>query len=358
MKKLKVIQIIDSLAVGGAEMMAVNIANALLKVEVESHLCVTRAEGNLKLKLHENVNYVFLKKRFSVDVLAIFKLKKYIKQHNIDIVHAHSSSYFIASIIKILYPKIKLIWHDHYGNSELLNKRKKQPLKFFSKKFTAIISVNNKLKEWATINLNTKNTLYLPNFASLKGNVKKTNLKGVTGKRIVCVAGFRAQKDHLNLLKAFKIIIKNHKDWTLHLVGNSNNNNYFKSITSYVLDNHLSKKVFIYHNATDINYILSQASIGVLSSASEGLPVALLEYGLAKLPVVITNVGECKQVLDNGKYGMLVTPNNATALAESLEELMYNTSLRTNYATNFNKHILENYSEQNFIHKLVEIYTS
>ena len=45
---LKVIQIIDSLNVGGAEVIAVNIANGLSKEGVESHICTTRKEGLLK----------------------------------------------------------------------------------------------------------------------------------------------------------------------------------------------------------------------------------------------------------------------------------------------------------------------
>lgn len=337
-------------------MMSVNIANALLKVGVVSHLCVTRVDGNLKSKLNKDIQYLFLNRKSTFDISAIQRLKKYIKLHNIDVVHAHSSSYFIISLVKIMYPKLKIIWHDHYGNSEDLASRKTQPLKYFSNKFYAIITVNQLLKNWSTQNLKTQKVYYLPNFASLADTSKQTTLKGNKDKRIVCVAGFRPQKDHLTLLKAFQIINKKHSDWTLHLVGNQHNDSYFQSVKSFIDENELSKVIFIYNKSTDIKNILSQATIGVLSSKSEGLPVSLLEYGLAGLPVVVTNVGECNEVLENGKYGLLVEPSNEKELATEIRKFIENNELRNKFATVFKKHIVENYSEEKIIHKLLNIY--
>ena len=50
MSKKGVIQIIDSLNVGGAEVLAVNISNALVARNFNSHICTTREEGILKRK--------------------------------------------------------------------------------------------------------------------------------------------------------------------------------------------------------------------------------------------------------------------------------------------------------------------
>lgn len=63
MKKTSVIQIIDSLNVGGAEVLAVNIANGLSEQKIDSHLCATRNEGALKENLHSDVGYVFLNRK-------------------------------------------------------------------------------------------------------------------------------------------------------------------------------------------------------------------------------------------------------------------------------------------------------
>jgi glycosyltransferase involved in cell wall biosynthesis len=337
-------------------MMSVNIANALNKQGVDSYLCATRKEGALKLKLNGNVEYVFLNKKMSFDISAILRLRSYIKSHKIDIIHAHSSSYFIASIVKFSLPNVKLIWHDHFGNSENLKERKLFPLRLFSKYFHAIISVNNLLKKWSENNLKAKDVYYLPNFASLSDTSQKTVLKGENGSRIVCLAGFRPQKDHQTLLSAFNIVVKKHEDLTLHLIGNHYNDIYIERIKLFIDKNNLSNKVFLYHNATDVKEILAQASIGVLSSVSEGLPVSLLEYGLAKLPVVVTDVGECGSVLNKGEFGLLVPPSDKNQFSLALVKMISDIDLRAKFSLDFNQHIIENYSEQKIIHKLLDIY--
>jgi glycosyltransferase involved in cell wall biosynthesis len=58
---------------------------------------------------------------------------------------------------------------------------------------------------------------------------------------------------------------------------------------------------FVYGSQQDVENILNQATIAVLSSQSEGLPVALLEYGLYK-PVVVTAVGDMP-IINNGVNG-------------------------------------------------------
>lgn len=338
-------------------MMSVNIANALSKQKgIESFLCATRVEGALKSKLSLEINYLFLNKKSTLDILAIFKLKRYIQEHKISIVHAHSSSYFITTLIKLMNPKLRLIWHDHFGNRLNFSKKEIFPLRFCSNYFSAVIGVNKKLKDWSDKNLKTKQVYYIPNFASLSDSKNKTSLKGNEGKRIVCLAGFRPQKDHINLLKAFIIISKKHPDWTLHLVGNHNSDIYFNDVKTCIQFNNLNNSVFLYHQATDVKNILSQSDIGVLSSKSEGLPVSLLEYGLAKLPVVITDVGECANVVSNGKYGFVVPREEEKILAQKMEELVLNENSRKDLGDNFCNHINENYSEQKIIHKLLKIY--
>ena len=109
-KMIKSLQIIDTLRIGGAERMAINIANSLSCNYIESHLCVTREEGELKKALKENVYYVFLGRKSTFDLNAILKLKRYVKNNNIDILHAHGTSFFMASLIKILISKVKLTY--------------------------------------------------------------------------------------------------------------------------------------------------------------------------------------------------------------------------------------------------------
>ena len=118
---MRIVQIIDSLEGGGAERMAVNYANALLGKVSFSGLISTRKEGLLSHQIDEKVLYLFLNKKRRIDFKAVFKLRKYLKSNKVEIIHAHSSSFFIAVLVKLTLPKIKIIWHDHNGLSEFLS---------------------------------------------------------------------------------------------------------------------------------------------------------------------------------------------------------------------------------------------
>jgi glycosyltransferase involved in cell wall biosynthesis len=355
--KLKVIQIIDSLNPGGAEMMAVNIANGLAKNGIKSFLCATRLEGDLKEKINNQVGYLFLNKKSALDLKAILMLKRFIKENEIAIIHAHSSSYFLASIMKVIHSNTKLVWHDHYGGSENLNDRKKFPLNKMSNLFDGVICVNKLLEQWAILNLKVKKVFVLSNFASLNKNFKKnTFLKGKENRRIVCLANLREQKDHINLLKAFKNIQKIHPDWTLHIVGLDLMDNYATKIKSFIKENTLTKSVFLCGARKDIAFILEQASIGVLASKSEGLPVALLEYGLAKLPVVVTSVGDCGNVITNKVSGLLVPPNNDVLLGEAILKLIEVPSFSKIMGEELFKTVTSKFSKEKYISKLIKIY--
>ena len=206
---MRVLQLIDTLEAGGAERVAVNLANALSNEIESSFLCATRKEGLLKEAISTEVQYLFLNKTKTIDLKAIKCLSTFVRKNKIDTIHAHSSSFFLATIIKFLNPKILVVWHDHYGNTEFIEKRKYKALRFCSKYFAHIFSVNKVLEVWAKQNLRNKNVSYLPNFATLNKTKALTTLKGVSDKRIVCLANFRPQKDHVTLIEAFKEVLKN-----------------------------------------------------------------------------------------------------------------------------------------------------
>jgi glycosyltransferase involved in cell wall biosynthesis len=261
--------------------------------------------------------------------------------------------------MKLKNPNLKLIWHNHYGNSLNLPILKKIPLQVLSKSFDAIISVNNVLNSWALNFLKISNSFNLPNFAVFNHNEKQTTfLSGVENKRIVCLANLRPEKDHLNLLKAFNRIQSTYPDWTLHLIGEAIIDGYVQEIKSFITSHNLSNHVFLYGSRNDVEFILSQATIGVLASNSEGLPVSLLEYGLAKLPTVVTDVGECSQVVTHNTSGIIVPSQNEKVLAAGLTTFIENEHKRKLFGVALFKKVNENYSKTNFIKTLLNIYTS
>ncbi len=355
---MRVLQLIDSLDAGGAERVAVTYANALSDKIEKSFLCATRKEGLLKGTIDEKVNYLFLNKTHKLDVSAIFNLLKYVKKHKINVIHAHSSSFFTATLVKLLWPKMTLIWHDHYGNSEMLDKRNFQILKWCSRKFSAIICVNTDLETWAKRHLKTKKVYFLRNGVSFssKSENKTIELKGVERKRLVCLANFRPQKDHKNLLEAFSLVVQKHPGYSLHLFGQNWNDDYFEEINQLMNGAILKEAVYYYGSHANVYEILKQCNIGVLSSQSEGLPLSLLEFGLVGLGVVCTNVGQCAEVI-NG-YGKIVESKQPEQLANAINYYIEHSKEMVQDARSFQVHVEENYSLKVIITQLVSYYES
>ena len=353
---MRVLQLIDSLHPGGAERVSVNIANALVNDIDKSFLCVTREEGILKSSLSSDVGYLFLRKRATIDKKAISLLNKFVRDKRVDIIHAHSTSYFLAVIIKLLNRKIKLVWHDHYGNSEFLLERKSWVLKFCSKYFDFVFSVNRNLKSWAKNYLKIEKVKYLPNFVIANRVNPKTTLHGEEGKRIVCLANLRPQKDHYTLIRAFKNVTKEFPDWTLHLVGKDFNDDYSFQIKKEIESSKSSNAIYLYGSKPDISNILNQCEIGLLSSKSEGLPLALLEYGLAKLAVISTKVGECESVVENEDNGILIKPEDELELYEAIKYLIEKNEERILKSKSFNLKVEKQYSQKAAVYSILEVY--
>jgi glycosyltransferase involved in cell wall biosynthesis len=355
---VRVLQLIDSLRPGGAEKMAVTYANALVGQVEGSYLCCSRREGMLKESLMPEVEYLFLNKKNSLDLKAILKLRSFIKSRQITIVHAHSTSFFLAGCLKLTGLKFKLVWHDHYGESELLKERDHKVLKIFSRLFSGIISVNTKLKEWAEQHLECRNVVEIKNFIPESTSEINSGIK-LKGKeeefKIICVANLRPQKDHLNLIKAFESLGTD-LPGSLHLIGEDPETQASNSILKSIKDSPFKENIYYYGAQAEILSLLQQADLGILSSRSEGLPVALLEYGTAGLPVVCTNVGKCAEVI--GQNGRIVGANDPKALADGILFYMENKEKMKLDAENFRVSMMKNYSQQAVIKNIVEFYNN
>lgn len=78
----------------------------------------------------------------------------------------------------------------------------------------------------------------------------------------------------------------------------------------------------------DANSILAASDVFCLSSRQEGLPVAFMEACALGVPAVMTSVGGLPEYVDNGRSGLLVPPDDATALAQALGRLIGDSDLR------------------------------
>ena len=300
---MRVLQVIDTLNVGGAERMCVNISKVLSKNNIENAIACTREKGSLGINFTGKL-WCF-KKKSSGDLVEFIKFVSLVFKFNPTVIHAHSTSLFWSVLLRIFKPTLKIIWHDHYGDSEFLDQRSTRFL-FFTIRFVyKIIVVNEKLLQWYNVKIpyRSADITYIRNFPLLdKLPVQKRNTEVF---HILQVANFRQQKNYELAIEVIKKLKEHGLKFKWRMVGALVDLAYFNKIQLLITDSNLTNEVEVINDCTAIERQLAWADLGVLTSWSEGLPVSLLEYGLAEKPVVVTNVGQCAEVLNNGEFGRM-----------------------------------------------------
>lgn len=342
---LRIVQLIDSLEIGGAERMAVNYANALLSRVGFSGLVTTRNEGLLKAKLHTEVSYLFLNRTKKIDFTSLLLFAKYCKTNRISHIHAHGTSFFTAVLTKILHPSIKIIWHDHNGNRVFSSGFQNNTLRIFSIFFSGIIVVNKALEVWAKQKLASSKVLFLPNFVVKETVSEGAILKGAPNKRILCLANIRWQKNQTMVVEVAERIKSKYPDWTFHCVGNGLETDYGQQVQNLCKEKGLADCVYFYEGISDNATVINQATIGILTSVSEGLPVVVLEYGLYQKPIIVTSVGELPELINNHINGGIVKSNTTEDFCELLSFAIENVEAREKWSATFHQQVIENYTE-------------
>jgi glycosyltransferase involved in cell wall biosynthesis len=123
------------------------------------------------------------------------------------------------------------------------------------------------------------------------------------------------EKDHFTLLRAFALVVAEIPQAELHIAGDGSLRGRLESFTQELK---LADRVTFLGALPHTAEFLSQLDIFVLSSLSEGLPLALLEAMAAGLPVVSTRAGGVEEAAVDGKNAYLVAPGDSDALAQAM----------------------------------------
>jgi glycosyltransferase involved in cell wall biosynthesis len=104
--------------------------------------------------------------------------------------------------------------------------------------------------------------------------------------------------------------------------------------------------------------VLSEATIYVLPSYAEGLPMGVLEAMAAGTPVVATAVGGVPDAVADGVDGFLVAPGDTNALAERILRLLDSSELRSAFATAALGKVRDQFSADNVLSQVEALYES
>jgi glycosyltransferase involved in cell wall biosynthesis len=104
------------------------------------------------------------------------------------------------------------------------------------------------------------------------------------------------------------------------LIGRTNSR-YARRCLEYVDRMHLGDHVVFMGERDDVVNVLRTAHVGVLTSRYEALPMALLEYMVAQLPVIVTDTGECGTIVRASGGGDVVASGDVAGFADALRRL-------------------------------------
>jgi glycosyltransferase involved in cell wall biosynthesis len=107
----------------------------------------------------------------------------------------------------------------------------------------------------------------------------------------------------------------------------------------------------------EIGPFLRELDVFVLPSRLEGLPLAMLEAMATRTPVVATDVGGVREAVTSGETGLVVPPDDATALADAVRQLVEDEHLRERFGAQAREAWLQRFTEQRMQESYVDILT-
>jgi glycosyltransferase involved in cell wall biosynthesis len=148
----------------------------------------------------------------------------------------------------------------------------------------------------------------------------------LTAKTVLAAGRLARQKGYDRLIRSWSLIASEYPDWQLRICGQGPK---LERLQELIHEYGLEDSVTLAGPAQDLGAEMSRASIFVLSSRWEGLPLVLLEAMSAGMAVVSIDcpTGPA-DVIDDHRNGLLIRPRTIAALAAGLSEMMAGEDLR------------------------------
>ncbi len=367
MKKIKILHIIKSLGRGGAEMLLPETLKLHDPSRFEFHYIYFLPWKNQLVKNIENAGgkVTCLPAKNNLMILKQYKnIIKYVREHQIDLIHAHLPWAGFVSRFVHRQTGIPVVYSEH-NMQERYHFATKYLNKFTYNWQSLALGVSQDVSDSIQKNINPKipvktllngvNTEYFQRDEK-SGRLLKKQLNIPHDAVVVGnVAVFRFQKRLVEWLQVMKEVIDNNPNVYGLLVGTGPLEEEIKTALSKF---GLHDKILLPGLQTDVKPYFNAMDIFMMSSSFEGLPIALLEAMSMACAIVTTDAGGIKEVIRHEQDGLLCPVNDWQKLSGLLQKLINEQKMLKTYQQNARKRVIDSFSLETMVYHLEEVYLS
>ena len=325
---MRILQVITSLSIGGAENLVVELTRGLRFQGIDVDVAVLRkVNSHLVDRLSEvGCEVISLSENDSVyNPCHIIRLRRIIR--NYDIIHTHNTSpqFFVA--VASLGMNVRLVTTEHSTN----NRRRKYTFfrwidRWMYRRYERVVSISGIAERNLTSYLHMSgdrfvtihNGIDIRKFANAQPNPSLKN--GSKRFVVTMVAGFRYEKDQDTIVHAISLLPED--TYELWLVGDGSRR---KELESLIQELGVGDQVILWGIRSDIPQILKTSDVIVMSSHFEGLSLSCLEGMSAGKPFLASNVDGLREIIQNS--GLMFEHENYHQLAGMIKELFEDRNL-------------------------------
>ena len=322
---------------------------------------VTQNEGheNLFFEFHKKINFrdISLKSNKAFNLLQYKKqLQQHIKQFEPDCIIVCDFALKSFSIPLLLDTKIPIIFEAHGSKFNehkesfflgFINKLKYHYRNYCASRFLFFVALSEEsLKEWSLSNgLVISNPLWF----------ETTKYADLKAKKVMAVARHSHEKGIDRLLKIWKLVVAKHPDWLLEIYGKPSEELGLQNLAKRI---NIDKSVVFLNPVKNIQDKYSEASLFVMTSRNEALPMVLIEAMASGLSCVAYDcpVGPKAIIIDN-ENGFLIEDGNQNSFVEKLDLLMEDENLRIKMSENA-KRSVEKYDLDSIMNQWKNLFES
>jgi glycosyltransferase involved in cell wall biosynthesis len=367
----RILFIITHLELGGAQKQLLTLIRNLDHSRYRLYLCAgdygyLKEEflnlPNLKVKpikeLVRNINPLY-------DVIAFLKIYLYIKKNKFDIIHTHSpKASFLGRWAAFLAKTRNIIYTVHGWPFHKFMNPLSYHLYLYLERLTAKITKRIIVVSNADLAIGIKKKIAGPDklflihygvdiklwediFLKRKQSLSSKNL-------VVNVSSLKPQKDLASFLEMVRLVLDKKSQLKFSIIGDGPLKRYIqKTIRKKGLQNHISLEGW----NKDISPAFCQASLVVLTSLWEGLPLVIIEAVIAGIPVVVTDTGGVLDIVENLGNGIVVGPKRIKELYQAVINILDNYNEWTRRIENHRKSSrLSYWSQERMIEETKKLY--